>query len=474
MNLLNRLGRLVLSTIGAGILFGSMVCFTGCELMGDLIQTPDSGQTIDPVDVSLRLDEVFQDKAHVRLNHEGAQDAFWYYMLTEDFTTDATQLLADKIKQVLDADGVLVGNVGTNKNITFEGLQARTKYRVIAAMVSPDGNIVGEAVEIDFVTLRDPDVFEVCDAWEISYKKRVSAENDANQETEVFECLVSGDTTKTYIPCVLAKSDFVQYYGSDLRKCFEDYIEYRNSFQVKWVQEVRRTSSEYTQDRMLSGQYMLFMIGVDTAGDLTGYYAQTEFDLKQEAALKTYDDWSGTWILRGDCLNKTEDGQTRTIEYEIDIVPTETNLYFELYGYDARTFESLKEIPYTIPLTLYFEKSSGDVYVISEVLPDVPNNQALADLWNFYSYGSVEVIYYDVLTVIPVDIANMRIARFSMEDSSHARAYNTKVSIDLYGESYNTEFVAFNYFYESLGLFNYILENASYVLRTDTITLTKK
>ena len=467
MNLLNRLRRLVLATVGVGILSGGMICLTGCDPLDAPVQK------IEDLNVSLRLDEAFQDKAHVRLNHEGTVEDYWYYMLTEDLTTDAKDLLSEKIKKELEATGVLVGNVGTNKNLAFEGLQARTKYRVIAGIISPAGEITGDVVELEFTTLRDPDVFEEWSAWEISYKARQVAPNDPNQETEVFMCSVKGDTTQTYIPCILTKSDFSRYYGSDLRKCFEDYIDYRNSLHVKWVQEVKRDSFEYTQDRLFSGDYMLFMIGVDTAGKLTGYYAKTEFKLAQEKASKAYENWVGSWTLKGECLNKAADGSTVELEYTIDIVPTENNLYYELYGYDARTFESLKEIPNTIPLTLYFEKSSGDIYVISEVLPDVPDNQALADLWNFYAYGSVEVIYGGVLTLIPVDIVNMRIARFSMEDAKHAKGYNTPVSIDLYGEYYNTEYVAFNYFYESLGLFNYILESAAHVMRTDTMTLTK-
>ncbi|MBR5499129.1 MAG: hypothetical protein IKV75_03105 [Bacteroidales bacterium] len=467
MNLLNRLGRFVLSAIGAGILLGGMACLSGCDMLVEPVQTPEK------TEVRLRVDEVFQDKAHVRLNHEGSVEDYWYYTLTEDFTTEAKQLLEDKIEQELAQTNVLVGNVGTNKNITFENLLPRTKYRVIAAIISPEGKIIGDVVEVEFVTLRDPDVFEEWPAWEITYKTRQVAANDPNQETEVFSCTVKGDTTQTYIPCVLAKSDFVNYYGSDLRKCFEDYIDYRNSFQVKWVQEVKNESFEYTQDRLFSGDYVLFMIGVDKTGTLTGYYSKTDFKLAQEKASKEYEEWAGSWTLKGECLNKADDGSTRTLEYKIDIVPTENNLYFELYGYDAHTFDSLKDIPGTIPLTLYFEKSSGDIYVISEVLPDVPDNQALADLWNFYAYGSVEVLYYDVLTLIPVDIENMRIARFSKTETNKARGYNTSVSIDLYGEYYNTEFVAFNYFYESLGLFNYILASADYVMRTNTMTLTK-
>lgn len=461
MNLLNKLGRFVLSILGVAM------CFSGCDLLDDPVK-----ESVN-VSVTLRLDEAFQKKAHVRLNHDGTVEDYWYYMLTQDFQTDAKLLLESKIEQVLEADGQLVGNVGTNRNITFDGLEARTKYRAIAALISPEGSLIGDVAELEFVTKRDPDFFEEWPAWQITYKERKVAQNDSNLETEVFECAVDGDTTQTYIPCVLAKSDFVKYYGSSHRKCFEDYIDYRNMFQVKWSQEVKRNSCEYTQDRLFSGDYMLFMIGVDSTGELTGYYAETELKLQQETAMKEYEAWVGSWTLKGECLKKTESGATRTVEYMVDIVPTENNLYYELYGYDARTFESLKEIPSIIPLKLYFEKSSGDIYVISEVLPDVPDNQALADLWNFYAYGSVEVLYYDVLTLIPVDKENLRIARFSMDDAQHARGYNTSISIDLFGEYYDTEFIAFNYFYESLGLFNYILESADHVMRTNTMTLVR-
>ena len=467
MNLLNKLGRLVLSTLGIAMLFGGVISFSGCDVLVDPVT--ESGN----VSVALRLDEAFQEKAHVRLNHDGTVEDYWYYMITEDLQAEGKFLLETHIQQVLDAEGQLIGNVGTNKNITFEGLEARTKYRVLAALLSPDGKVISDVAELEFVTLRDPDIFEEWSAWEITYKERKVAPNDANLETEVFECSVKGDTTQTYIPCVIAKSDFVNYYKSKHRRCFEDYIDYRNSFNVKWSKEVKRDSFEYTQDRLLSGDYMLFMIGVDAAGKLTGYYAQTEFKLKQETASKEYEAWVGSWTLRGESLNKTADGDVRSIEYKIDIVPTENNLYYELYGYDARTAVDFTKIPFTIPLKLYFEKTSGDVYVISEVLPDIPDNQAHADFWDFFAYGTVEVTYYDVLTLIPVDIENMRIARFSMDDAKHAKGYNTSVSIDLYGEYYDTEFVAFNYFFISPYETNYILESSADVIRTSTITLVK-
>lgn len=469
MNLLNNLKRLVFSVAGTVMFWGGVMSLSGCTDL-DVPQGND-----ETVEISLRLDEAFQEMVHVRLNHDGTQEDYWYYMLTQDFESDAKALLSAEIKGAIAADGVLTGNVGTNKNITFEGLKARTRYRAIAAIIAPDGSIVGDVAELEFMTKRDLDVFEEWPAWKITYKERRVAPEDMNQETEVFSCSVAdGDTLQTYIPCVLSKADFNQYYGADRRRCFEDYIDYRNSFQVKWVNEVKNKTFEYTQERLMSGDYVLFMIGVDAAGELTGYYAQTECSIKQETPSDKYKAWTGTWKLTGDCMNKTEDGQTRTLEYMIDIVPTENNLFFELYGYDAHTMESLKAIPSTIPLKLYFEKSSGDVYVMSETLPDVKDNQALADFYDFFVYGSVEVIYSDVLTLIPVDIVNLKIARFGLTDSAHARGYNTDIAIDLYGEHYNTKFVAFNYFYSALGLFNYILSSAEYVLRTETITLVKQ
>ncbi|MBO5980212.1 MAG: hypothetical protein J6Q12_07275, partial [Bacteroidales bacterium] len=65
MNLLNRLGRFVLS-ISTGALLGGAMFLSGCNLLVDPVQAPEE------IDVSLRVDEVFQDKAHVRLNHEGS------------------------------------------------------------------------------------------------------------------------------------------------------------------------------------------------------------------------------------------------------------------------------------------------------------------------------------------------------------------------------------------------------------------
>ena len=394
--------------------------------------------------VTLRLDDVFQEKAYVRLNHDGNQDDYWYYMLTQDMVSDARLLLEECIGNAIAVDGQLIGNVGTNRNITFEDLEAKTRYRVIAARILADGTIYGNVAELDFVTLRDPDVFERHPVWEIRYKERRVSEEDPDEESEIFTCTVS-DTSfhDTYVPCLLTKEDFQASYGGNLRKCFEDYVAFRNLENVKWPKIVIDTTYEHTEDRLRHGDYLLFMIGVDTDGELTGWYAQTECRIDQEQASEAYSRWVGDWKLSG-----TYEGQK--VVYDVTIVPEENNLYYRMYGYEGTTADDyMTSVPDELPILLYFEKTTGDVYVVSEELPDFSDNQALADFYDFYLYGCVKIDYNGVMTDVPVDVSNLKLARFTLSGDSYATASPQVFSFDLNGVHYDAEFLYFNYSYIS-------------------------
>ena len=446
----------------AGLILCAMTLLSACS------EKVEPEQRDETVNLTLRLDQVFLEKAYIRLLHDGAPDDFWYYMLTDDFQTEASVLIEAELERVLNADGKIRGNVGTNKNITLEGLQPKTEYRIIAARITPAGKVTGEVAELVFETDRNPDVFEEWPAWKITYKERRVAADDPDMETEVFTCAVNDEASdEPYIPCLITKKDFASAYGSNLRRCFEDYISYCNSLNYKWSDEISTTASEFVQDRLVHDDYVLFMIGVDAEGKLTGYYSKTEFTLEQEKATEAYMAWLGEWKLTG----MTNSGM---LEYTVEIVPDERNLYYKMYGYEIHTINGLEEIPNIRPLKLYFEKKTGDVYVISEALPDIEDNQALADFWDFFVYGSVEVMYGDQLTIIPVDIPNIRIASFSLDDASHASAKGAEISIDLYDKHYDTNFVTFNYFYLSLlGEFNYVLKSSDLVMRTNTMRFEK-
>ena len=112
MDSLTKLFRRSLSFIGGFCCLCGLVVFSGC------VETVETEIPEDLVKIGLRLDQAFQEKAYVRLWHDGAQEDYWFYILTEDMDTDAAELLAAEIAGSLATTGEVVGNVGTNKNIT--------------------------------------------------------------------------------------------------------------------------------------------------------------------------------------------------------------------------------------------------------------------------------------------------------------------------------------------------------------------
>lgn len=433
MTLKDKFVARAMSFLMAGL---SVICSSGCS--DDIV--PDEVKTAV---VNLRLDEALQETAYVRLTHDGSRDDLWCYTLTQDMDADAEELLASYISKTVEADGHIMGNTGTNRNITLEDLDARTSYRLIAGMVSPDGSILGDVAELVFVTLRDPAVFDPHPSWSISYKERRVSADDPDVESEVLECKVTDvDSLNTYVPCLLSKADFQSAYGGDLRKCFEDYVSFRNLEHVKWVNVVSCEDSELVEDRLRHGDYVAFMIGIDAEGELTGYYARTEFSLAQESASDAYRRWVGRWTLSG----RYKDTK---ITYEVDIQSDENNLYYRMYGYESTSASDyFKTVPDDLPILLYFEKSSGDVYVVSEALADLPD-ETLAELYDFYLYGCVEVEYSGYMTEVPVDVANIRIARFHLVDDNNASVTPEVFSFDMGGVHYDAEFLYFNYSYIS-------------------------
>lgn len=432
MNIMNKIVRTLLSACGAVVvLFG----FSGCLQTDDLV-TLDDGVT-----VSLRLDEAFQEKAYVRLNHDGNQDDYWYWHLTTDLDAAADSLIKAVIAADLEEDGAIKGNVGTNKNITIENLAAKTDYRVLAARILPDGRVIGNVAELVFRTLRDPAVFEEHPQWRVEYKGRKVAEDDPDEETEIFECAIQ-DTTDTYIPCLLSKDDFEKSYKGDIRTCFEDYVAFRNLANVKWPNVVVSKSIEHVEDRLRHGDYIIFMMGIDAAGELTGYYARQDFSISQEKASAAYLKWIGKWTLTG------ENGEKKH-SYAVEILPDENNLYYRMTGWESTSANSyFAGVPTELPIQLYFEKSTGCAYVISEQLKDL-EDAALAEFYDFYLYGCVTLEYDGIMQDVPVDAPNLRLAKFSFINDNMAKATPERFIVDLNGVHYDEEFKLFNYSYIS-------------------------
>lgn len=276
-----------------------------------------------------------------------------------------------------------------------------------------------------------------------------------------------GGGTDTYVPCLLLKSDFEASYRGNLRACFEDYVAFRNLQHVKWPNVVTAEACEHLEDRLRHGDYIVFMIGIDAEGELTGWYARLDITIEQEKATDAYRRWIGKWELKGTCGEQN-------ITYQVEIAPDENNLYYRMYGWEADTAtDYFADLPSHRPILLYFEKSSGDAYVVSEEIADL-EDPTLAEFYDFFVYGCVEIDYYGEMTEVPVDIPNIKIARFSLVNDDRAKVAPEIFSFDLNGVHYEAPFLYFNYSYISLlyqGLVPVTVD--SVVPRISTMTLSR-
>ena len=137
---------------------------------------------------------------------------------TDNFDADAREILERTIRNIIRQEGNLTVRVGVNRSLAFEGLQAQTRYRAIAAMVNDKAEIVGEIAEVTFETKRDPAVFTDLGAsglWRMSWSKRITSSDD-DLEYDVFKCEVT-DTSHTFVPMIISKADFKNYYYDDHR-----------------------------------------------------------------------------------------------------------------------------------------------------------------------------------------------------------------------------------------------------------------
>lgn len=364
---------------------------------------------VDNVRLTIRVDEVGQNEVYLRLTHNGENNQYWYCMSpTDNLDAEPREILERTIRNVVREEGNLTARVGVNRSLKFDGLEAHTQYRAIAAIVNDQAEIVGDVAVVTFQTQRDPAVFTDLGAtgiWQMSYSKRYTSGDD-DTEYDVFKCEVA-DTAHTFVPMIIKKEDFSNYYGDDHRLFFEDYVASCNEDNVKWSKVIRNKTCEHTQERLRSGDYWMFMIGVNRDGELTGYYAQEEKIFRQEQQTAEFAKWLGLWTL------SEITPSSKPIQYNVTITAEENNLYLRMAGWEYSDImdAAMTEVPFQLPILLYFEKSTGCVYVVSEEMADLPT-AAAADMYDFYLYG---LVYMDANLSL-INLPNLRLARFAMND----------------------------------------------------------
>lgn len=376
-----------------------LISFASCEKTSDQVV-----ETTDDVNIMLDVDNVSLETVNIRVRHDGSADLLWVYMLTPDLETPAQSLLEAKVADDIELTGEVVVYNGQNKSVFLSGLQPKAYYRFICQEIdSVTGELCGEPAELQFRTRRDPAVFEENDNWSIERGDRSINPSD-HMEYDNFE--ISSSDDETYVVLPIKVSDFEYYYKNDKRALFEDF---HSDFGLavgasQWKNVLKEGDITWQEQRLRSSDWIVFMIGIDTDGELSGLYQEYRFSIEQEIATDEYNRWLGQWkVINGEGVEL----------FDIHILPSENNLWYYLAGWEGDNlyFDTYDQ---TLMIETFFNKSNGKMEFISQYVNTMMTDYETID---FYFSGT---FYYGGNYV--VDAMNYKMAETSFTTSDYTEA----------------------------------------------------
>lgn len=412
-----------LKTLLLGVL---IVLSASCE------KAPEGGVvSSEDVTITLDVDKLSLSSANIRVRHDGSADLNWVYLLTSDLTTDADVLIDADVAKSLQLTGEILANKGQNKSILMADLAPKSYYRFICKVIdSLTGETIGKAAEIEFRTRRDPNVFEQNTNWTITVGDRV-VDNFDQQEYDCF--ILDSSDEESYVLVPLRVSDFDFYYSNSMQAFFEDYVS-SYGYEVgdsKWKGIVKTGGMTWTEQRLRSGDWFIFMIGIDSEGELTGYYQKLELTIEQEVATEEYKKWLGTWQV-----SKNDE-----ILFNIDILPSENNMWFYMSGWESNNVYGYDTTDPALMPELYFDKGTGEMCFISQYLNTMVGDGEALDFYfsGTFVYGSTYVLGSEVL--------NYRMADADFTDSTYKNVRVVPCDFVTQGMSFPITSIGYMYSY---------------------------
>ena len=404
----------------------SFTAFLGCEKQED-VHVSQKGE----VAIVLDVDQVSLESASIRVRHNGPEDFLWVYMNTSDLESDASSLIASKIAKDLELTGEILASKGQNKSLTMSALEAKSYYRFICSAIDDETGLpYGKASEITYRTRRDPSVFERNSSWTISRGDRL-LNNQDKMEYDNFIC--ESDDDQTYVVLTIKDSDFEYYYKSDLRALFEDY---QSSFgfeegSSKWKSVLSSGDIIWPEQRLRSGEWTVYMIGIDSDGELSGLYQEFQFTVEQETATNEYNRWLGTWMVsdkNGDDL------------FEIQIIPSENNMWYYMAGWESANIFGFDTYDPALMPELFFDKETGNMFFISQYVNTMVSGNESVDFYftGTFTYGNTYVLGDEVL--------NLRMAESSFVNSIYSEAMINALQFVNSGMTFPIESICYMYY----------------------------
>lgn len=400
--------------------------FVSCEKVQE---TQNNVQTA--VTVVLDVDEVSLESVSVRVRHDGDAGLLWVYLLTQDQSTHAEELLSEKLATDIELTGEIVAYTGRNKSVTLTDLQPKTYYRFICCPIDEfTGKLSGTPTSITFRTKRDPSVFEINSNWSIARGSR-SIGNDM-MEYDNFIC--TSTDNESYVVLPIKKVDLEFYYDNNLASLFTDF---HADFGLQagdnqWKKIVKSGDITWSEDRLRSADWYVFMLGIDVEGELTGLYQQSTFTIVPEEPTEAYNRWIGKWMV-------IKDGAE---QFELIISPSENNLCYYVGGWESNNMFQFDTNDPALMFEAYFDKSTGKLIFFSQYVNTLVEGDEYRD---FYFSGS---FYYGSNYVI--DALNFRMADGQFTETvNYTEAEITGNQFSASGMSFPIQEIGYIYYFGS-------------------------
>lgn len=354
----------------------------------------------------LSEDVINLNTASIRIKHNGSFDAMWVYMQTSDLVSDADALIAERVSNEYQFTEQIVARTGNNISLAFNGLDAKQRYRIIVKAIDKDGNLYGKAASLIFKTRRNPDVWEVNDNWSLTRKEertsKVIAGSTEEQEYENYEC--KSKDQESYIILTLSMTDYQNYKKAEghkdvKRTLFEDF--YSDFMQQNdYKSKILKGDKVWTEERLRSGEYVAFMIGLDEDNELSGFYKESRITIEPEEPTEEYNKWKGWWEISFEGNNNP---------WTIYIDELDPNMWLSSIGWEP---EYIVEDVTNMPVKLYYSKSTGDVYLVSQEVASGSDGSTI------YYYGTFPYSTYQTV----LDFENVRVAKANFTNLASTEA----------------------------------------------------
>ena len=376
----------------------------------------DTIETVHEVTFVLSVDKVALEMADLRIRHDGNNDLQWVYLNTDDLETDADQLIDAVVEKQLEFAHEVLAQSGNNKSIRISGLLPKSDYRLIVKAIEPSGKTYGKAVSLVFRTQRNLDFFEVNDNWTIRYDGRSEGPNPGTAELveyDNFKCMSTDD--EPYILAVIKDSDYKAMqkdpeHKMKVRTFFEQYLASSGVQEGAWADVIKSGECVWKEQRLRHGDWILFMVGVDENGDLTGLYQQVNCEIPEEEPTEDFKKWLGKW-------NVVAYDQGIEFKFTLDILSSEANMWYYSIGWEPNNVYSID--PASLPVEIFYDKISGNAYLVSQYVSTAVDLSG--NIMDFYFYGTFS--YSGSSTFVAAE--NNKIAELTMTNDSNTKAKAT-------------------------------------------------